>query len=738
MSEPSQHLHVSTISSKEIFSLISQGTQLDILLQALTAWVGERLPDALVSVMIYDPETHTLSLHPSKHFTKDYVAALQNIQVTPTTGTCGAAAATQQVVVSSDLSSDPKWQHYLSYANAEGLAACWSTPIVGQRLFGTFATYYRTIKSPTEQDIALIERAASMLALAIEQHNARTMHQTLNERYSSLFNNHPDCVYEMDLKGRIVSANTTVLELTNTTESEVIGLHFSEFVSEPYQARAVAAFNDATRGNTPTHFELEIKTNDGETHWMEITNLPITLHDKVVGVFGIGRDVSSQHQNKDPVTGLPKRRVFEKQLVSEIQQVKQPLRKSIALLSIDLDDFSAVNESIGFHNADFLLAEVGNRLRNLVAANDLVSRFAADEFMVLLRDSDTSGFAMVMADRFLETLSEPFDVNGHRVYVSASIGITTLQPLVEDIQAPTVAMQLLREADLAAAEAKHQGKNTWTVYHGADTGGFSEFALLRQELQTAILKQQFALFYQPLVCSDSFTSQGLEALIRWDHPIHGMQSPDKFIAVAERTGQIVTIGRWVLHQACKDIVSHNRKNGTALSVSVNISPLQFRRNGFVEEVISALHESRLAPSLLTLELTENVLVKGADKTTDILKQIRALGVKVAIDDFGTGYSSLSYLRHLPADYIKIDKSFIRDIECDTKNRAIAMALIQMARQLDLQVVAEGVETVAQAELLASYQCNLLQGFYFARPQHLLSLTDTTSTPSKPTAWVLLL
>lgn len=728
MRDSLQHQQGSTISSKEIFSLINQGTQLDILLQALTAWVGERLPDALVSVMVYDAETNTLSLHPNGDFSQEYVAALQNVAVTALTGTCGAAAATHQLVISSDLSTDPKWQPFFQYANSEGLAACWSTPISSEGLlFGTFATYYRTAKSPTKQDIVLIERAASILASAIEQQNARSLHQKLNERYSSLFNNHPDCVYEMDLEGRIVSANTRVLKLANTTAEEVNGLHFSTFVSKPYQARAVAAFNDATRGNTPTHFELEVKTNDGKTHWMEITNLPITLHNKVSGVFGIGRDISAQHLNKDPVTGLPKRRVFEKQLVNQIQQSK-PLHKALAVLSIDLDDFSAINESIGFHNADTVLALVGQRLTTLLTDDDLASRFAADEFMVLLRDCNSSRSPIEIAEQFLTALAVPFEVNGHSVYVTASIGITILLPSDGDTQAPTAAMQLLREADLAAAEAKHQGKNTWTFYRGADTGGFSEFAMLRQELQTAILKSQFSLFYQPLVYSTSYSQHGVEALIRWNHPTRGMLSPDTFISVAEQTGQIVAIGRWVLHQACKDIVSYNRKYGTSAAVSVNLSPLQFRRNGFVEEVINALQESQLAPNLLTLEITENLLVKGADEATDILKQIRALGVKVAIDDFGTGYSSLSYLRHLPADYIKIDKSFIRDIDCDSKNRAITAALIQMAQQLSLQVVAEGVETKAQAELLASLQCNLLQGFYFARPQQLASLADGVSEP----------
>jgi len=274
---------------------------------------------------------------------------------------------------------------------------------------------------------------------------------------------------------------------------------------------------------------------------------------------------------------------------------------------------------------------------------------------------------------------------------------------------------MMQRADLAVTDAKQQGRNTWHWYEGDQHRGTEEAVVLRHDLHTALQEDQFELYYQPIVEAVNGRIRGLEALIRWHHPERGMISPGVFIPLAEQTGQIIPLGRWILRRACQDAAAMRAEDGLVVPVAVNISSLQFRREGFLADVQEALDDAGLPPELLELEVTESVLLDGAEQAITLINELKAMGIRVALDDFGTGFSSLSYLRDLPIHKVKLDRAFIQDIGTNRSNAAIVQGIITMAHHLDLVVVAEGIEEREQQQDLIRRNCDLLQGFYFARP-----------------------
>ena len=389
------------------------------------------------------------------------------------------------------------------------------------------------------------------------------------------------------------------------------------------------------------------------------------------------------------------------------------MNNTLAVLYIDLDDFRNINKDLGYAEGDQLIKLVSQRLRTILQEDDVLSRFAADGFALLLNKEYTQEKVTQTVEGILKILALPFNIKGHHIRLSASIGIATDTEEVENFR------ELLHHAIHAIHamyEAKNEGRNIWHWYtSGRNTVHKVNDIQLRHELIMALEDEQFKLFYQPIV--DSLTNKivGVEALIRWFHPERGLISPLSFIPLAERTGQISAIGNWVLNQACKDITELNKNRPDQLSVAVNISPIQFKRTNFLAELRNTLLTNNFDAKLLKIEVTEGMLLMGIERSVEILKAIRALGIKVAIDDFGTGYSSLSYLRQLPIDQIKLDRSFIRHLPEHKSDATIVIAITQMAKTLNLEVVAEGVETEEQAKFLTESQCNYLQGYYFAKP-----------------------
>ncbi len=410
--------------------------------------------------------------------------------------------------------------------------------------------------------------------------------------------------------------------------------------------------------------------------------------------------------NYDSVTGLPNRNLLHDRISQAISYARR-YDKITAILFIDLDDFKVVNDSLGHNVGDQLLRELGMRLTACVREMDSVARLGGDEFVILLTGMAHRDGVVFIAEKVLESLSRPFLLEGHEVFISSSIGIATFPKDGEN------EATLLKHADSAMYHAKKRGKGHYQFY----AAEMNELALERlslvNDLHRALARDEFVLHYQPQVDMKTGKITGVEALVRWQHPQKGMVPPAKFISAAEETRLILPLGEWVLHTACEQAVKWHRK-GYDITIAVNISALQVEEQRLVELVDDALRQTGINPKYLELELTENVLIERSDAIFRIFQQLREKGVHMAIDDFGTGYSSLSYLSKLPIDKLKIDRSFVRDIAEDADYRAIVAAIISMSHSLRLKAIAEGVETRAQEELLRRMDCDEMQGFLFSK------------------------
>jgi diguanylate cyclase (GGDEF)-like protein len=436
----------------------------------------------------------------------------------------------------------------------------------------------------------------------------------------------------------------------------------------------------------------------------------------------------------DALTGLPNRALFLDRLEHALARARRG-QTALAVLFVDLDRFKLINDTLGHAAGDELLVQAGQRLRAAVREADTPARFGGDEFAIMLEDNEDTPDATHVAQRVIDTLQAPFDVGGREVFVSASVGIATSHAGQED------AAELLRNADVAMYRAKHQGSGGYHIFEPGMRVALMERLELEADLQRAVEQQEFTLVYQPIMPLDGPAMSGYEALIRWSHPTRGLVSPMDFIPLAEETGLILPIGRWVLHQACQQAARWQRAYPTdpPRTISVNLSARQLQQASLIEEVAHALAASRLDPACLILEITESVLIQDTEATIAKLAALKGLGVRVAIDDFGTGYSSLSYLRQLPVDILKVDKSFIDGIQESPEASAVARAIIRLGRTLSLQTVAEGIEEPTQLDALRKMQCDLGQGYLFAKPlssaelEELLSTTASTAPSAQEPA-----
>ncbi|UTW12661.1 putative bifunctional diguanylate cyclase/phosphodiesterase [Marinobacterium rhizophilum] len=410
----------------------------------------------------------------------------------------------------------------------------------------------------------------------------------------------------------------------------------------------------------------------------------------------------------DYLTGLVNRRLLNEQLGQALREQTYS-GGVVALLYLDLDDFKRINDSMGHEVGDQLLVEVANRLRGQVRANDIVARLGGDEFAVVLRNSGGRHDLLGLAEKVVAVLGRPVRLNGRDLVISTSMGIT---------QAPhdgDSASQLLRNADLALYASKRRGKNCVEFFNIDMQREASQLMQLEEDLRHALSSRQLALAFQPIVNIEQDRVVAFEALVRWQHPEQGLLMPGHFIPAAEQSGLIIPLGFWVLRSVCQGLVARIEAQRDLVPVALNISPQQFRDKHFMTEVAAILRETGVPPDLLEFEITESTLMDNLDATIAILNALKGLGIRISIDDFGTGYSSLALLKQLPVDTLKIDRCFVKDIGENEEDRQIIQAVIAMSAQLDLDVIAEGVETVAQRDLLHAFGCRQVQGYFYGRP-----------------------
>lgn len=521
----------------------------------------------------------------------------------------------------------------------------------------------------------------------------------------------------------IVYANRAFSVMTGYTQEDVIGKNCRFLQGRDSDPAIVAQIRRHLEEQRDVHVTLCNYRKDGTPFWNDLYVSPVRDQEGHVTHFvGVQHDISKHkayearlayHASHDDLTRLPNRALFEDKLVEQFTLAQQH-GKQIAVLFVDLDDFKPINDNLGHAVGDRVLQDVAKRLSAAVRSDDIVARLGGDEFVILQAPVDDNAGILEVVKRILASLARPYCIDDQELYLTASIGISLSQ---EDTQQ---AQMLLQQADMAMYKAKQQGRNAYEWYTHAFTDTVSERMVLRNDLQEAIEREEFELYYQPLLNRFGQLAS-VEALIRWHHPTKGWISPARFIPLAETTGQIMPISEWVLNRACLDMQTLIHQGSEPVRVAVNLSPLQFHRANFLATLRQTLLATGLAPELLSLELTEGVLMNNTQAAIDTLQALRDMRIGVSIDDFGTGFSSLSYLKDLPISTVKIDRSFIHEITHSRDDMAIVQGIISMAHHLGLNVVAEGVETEEQHRRLMDYQCDIFQGFGLAKPMPLNAL-----------------
>ncbi len=521
-----------------------------------------------------------------------------------------------------------------------------------------------------------------------------------------------------DLDANILDVNAAFEEMSGYRKEEVLGKnprvlksgrHGPEFYEQMWRD---IVENGSWQG------EIWDRRKNGELYpkWMSIS----TVRDdngNPTHYVGISADISRLKKTEeqleflahyDQLTGLPNRLLAHERLDQAIALAHRH-GHMLAVLLLDLDDFKRINDSLGHLIGDQLLNEVGRRLQENVRESDNVARLGGDEFTVLLRNIKDPENAAHIARNIIDSLSEPFELEGHTVYISTSVGITIFPDDGEDM------LTLMKNADTAMYHAKRTGKNTYQFFIEELNARIMERLMLETRLRRAVDNRDLQVFYQPRLSFLSGKVVGMEALVRWIHPVHGSIPPGTFIPIAEDMGLIIPLGEWVLREACGKTASWESLTDGDLRLSVNLSARQFTKKGLDEDIGRILEETGLDPARLELEITETVVMDDVESSINIMKRLRDMGVSLAVDDFGTGYSSLSYLKRFPINALKIDRSFVFDITTDPDDRAVVKAIIVLARSLGIKVVAEGVETREQYEYLRRKECDELQGYYFSKP-----------------------
>ncbi len=512
-------------------------------------------------------------------------------------------------------------------------------------------------------------------------------------------------------------AGSSTERLLGYTEQELIRTSFLAYVHPRDRQGARDSFADlAGKPNQEAHGELRFLHKNGTWVWLEVSGQNM-LHDASVGAIVLNyRDITQRKATEkqleyqayyDALTGLPNRLLFRDRIVNAIAQARRH-RRGIAVMYIDLDHFKLVNDGLGHSVGDALLSEVAARLQGSIRASDTISRLGGDEFTILINDTSSSEAVFGVSRKILQSLARPFRVQGHELFVTASIGISIFPADGDDVET------LLKCADSAMYRAKELGRNQAQLFTASMNERYVRRLALEQSLHHAMERQELDVYYQPIYDRMKRRVVGLEALIRWHHPVRGIVEPGEFIHLAEETGLIVPIGQWVIHRAFSQLREWHDSGLRDLRVSVNISAPQLQQSNIVENLLSALEEHGLSPQSVQLEITESVAVQNIELTMQVLREIKRHGIGIAIDDFGTGQSSLMYLRRFPIDTIKIDQAFVRDVTSDDSAAAIVSYIINLAHTLRLNVVAEGVETEEQYSFLRLNGCDQMQGYLFSK------------------------
>jgi len=661
------------------------------------------------------------------------------------TATCGAEAVEQLTKVQFDLVlldlrlPDFGGHEIMDFINARGIETkviILSGDVGIEAAIGALKRgAYDYLRKPhtREELLKTVDNALQQRRLENDNRSIAWRLECSEKLYRYLVDSSPDIIYTLDQEGNFTFVNDRAHLLLGFGRDELIGNHYSVLVHDDDIERARYVFNERRVGDRASrNVELRLKSlrDDDKERTFENTLMTISFNSmgmyslskevtkrEFFGTYGVARDITERKRAEqlisyqayhDILTDLPNRILFKDRLGLAVIQAKRN-EAELAVMFVDLDRFKLVNDTMGHVRGDELLQVVAGRLKDCLRRGDTLARIGGDEFTVVLPELRDRQDAEIIADKFLESFRQPFILDGSEVYISASIGIAVYPSDGETID------ELLRHADIAMYHVKGLGKNGHAFYEPTMLDASYQKIALEQNLRRALEQDELELYYQPQVDSLTGNIIGAEALMRWNHPERGLLSAGEFLPFAEENGLMIPISDWMLGALCRDLLQWNAAGGEDILFSVNISPQYLDRRDFFDKMRGILTHYSIPPSQIEVEITENICIRNPQHAIEQLNRLCQLGVSVAIDDFGTGYSSLSYLHRFPVHTIKIDQSFVKEIKSESGHFPVVLAIISIARGLDLKIVAEGVETSEQARYLEQSGCTTMQGYYYFKP-----------------------
>ncbi|WP_413402531.1 EAL domain-containing protein [Pseudoalteromonas sp. KJ71-7] len=720
---------------QNILSKIALGAPLDEVLENICLSIEELIEDPSAKCSILTLKGEQLFHSAAPNIANGYCEAINGIHIGPSVGSCGTAVHEKKRIIVSDIATSPLWENYKALALSFDLRSCWSTPIISTQsdILGTFAIYHDSAKSPTTQDLELIDFFVDFTSIALEKHTESLKSKVLlaelqqsNEKFKAFAKVLPDLTLILSEEGKYINVHGTTNESLYLSQEHVINRNVRD-IMPPKDANPIMEVIAKTLQTNEVQvfeYQLNIKgkqlTFEGRTAPLESyqPNNPSQRH-----VVWMARDISTRKAAEeevqrlaffDPLTNLPNRRMLNDRLSMYVEQIKQSDHTG-ALLFLDLDNFKRINDSLGHNAGDEILVELSQRLTRVLSPTDTLARVGGDEFIILIENvgdshKQASLESELMAEVVQSVFYDKFEIGDLAFQVSCSIGICLIN------NANAISENILKFADTAMYRSKMKGGNSSSFYDPALQTLLENQTELETDIVRAIACDEFCAYFQPQLSIDG-SIIGAEALIRWNHPTKGLIPPNAFIPIAEQFGLIQKLQNIVLRDICILLETLRADNvlKNQFNVSINISQCQFNSSTLKGELFKAIETYNVTPSQIKLEITESMLAGDLMSTVKQMKELKSQGFVFSIDDFGTCYSCLKHLSVFPINELKIDKSFIDKVLDNASGQSIVQSIIGLGHSLDINIVAEGVESAEQLHILKSMGVNAVQGYLFAKP-----------------------
>ncbi|KRB79533.1 EAL domain-containing protein [Noviherbaspirillum sp. Root189] len=722
-----RHLELFKLAQMEILERIATGVPISEVLITATSIIESLDPTMICSVMLLSENGSRLNLAAAPRLPAAFCRTLDGMKVDPAAaGPCGRAAFEKRPVFASDISDYPMWASFQDEIARCDIRACWSYPILSSssEVFGTFAVYSSSARSPEQVENEILGSCAHTVSIAIERQRvgqkARENEQHLRLRQRAIEAS-ANAIAIGSAKAphfQIEYVNPAFDQITGYAAADVIGKSLLFLCRDDFEQPSVVEIRKALIQQCEAHAVIRAFRNDGSPIWIDSHVSPVRDENGIVTHFVYAMsDITAARQyqaeleyqsNYDSLTGLANRNLLRDRVKQTLMRAETNAEQ-VWIVCINLDRFKFFNDTLGHEAGNVLLQLVACRLQTALGTTDTAARLAGDEFVLVLADAIDELTVTTRVQRLMDAVAYPLTIEEHDYFLSCTIGISVYPSDGDNAEA------LLKHADIAMHRAKEIGRNSFQFYTAAMNFRAMDRLRLEGDLRLALQRNELLLHYQPQVDVRTCRIVGMEALLRWQHPQLGLIPPDRFIRIAEETGLIIPIGTWAMRTACLQSKKWQDAGHGSLRIGVNLSGNQFYQKDLVQTLAMILEDTGLDARCLDIELTEGLVMTDIEHALDIMHRLKTLGVKLSLDDFGTGYSSLSYLKRFPIDVLKIDQSFVRNITTDPEEAVIARSIITLAKSLQLEVIAEGVETEQQLGYLRRHRCDQIQGYYFSRP-----------------------